>query len=319
MGHEEARDASDFSFYRSHVPHHSCTVGRYGLYKNSSRVRGIRSVFQVSDKWYISSRPRLTYRATSSKPNWLLTPLPFSQLRPDYEPQSTSAVKTLSSCTLTAISLKFDQFSLESFASLPPHLIRRIIARVRADRNYDEDMYGRINIHPDETTIWATQALYLPQEADDHVLGLPCVHLLQRMQGHPITLLPTLDIRDPAGLAAPSTFRFLTTISLNNSNGPIDDQNVQGLRWCTHLTALWMQGCSVSDYGITLLASALELPGLKGMCRLRAWSLIGCKGVTDKSIKTFAKFPGLVMLGTFPPNLKLFNLTDGRCPRDIMY
>jgi hypothetical protein len=297
MGHEGAGDASDFSFYRNHVPYHSCTVGSHGLYKNSSRVRGIRSILQVSAQLHISSRPSLNCRATSSKPNWLLTPLPLSQLRPDYEPQSTSAVKTLSSCTLTAISLKFDQFSLESFASLPSHLIRRIIARVRADRNYDEDMYGRINIHPDETTIWAIQALYLPQEADDHILGLPCVHLLQRMQAHPITLLPTLDIRDPTGLASPSIFRFLTTISLNNSNGPIDDQNIQGLRWCTHLTALWMQG----------------------MCRLRAWSLIGCKGVTDKSMKTFAKFPGLVMLGTFPPNLTLLTLTDDRCARDIMY
>jgi len=250
----------------------------------------------------MSARPRLTYRARSSKPNWLLTPLPLSQLRPDYEAQLTSNVMTLSSCTLTAISLKFDQFSLESFASLPPHLIRRIIARVRADRNYDEDTYGRINTHPDETTIWAIQALYLPHEADDHVLGLPCVHLLQRMQEHPITLLPTLNIRDPTGLATPSRSRFLTTISINNSDGPIDDQTIQGLRWCAHLTALWMRGCSVSDYGITLLASALELPGLKGMCRLRAWSLVGCRGITDKSMKTFAKFPGLVMLGTSPPS-----------------
>jgi hypothetical protein len=159
-------------------------------------------------------------------------------------------------------------------------------------------MYGRVNTHPDETTIWAIQALYLPDEADDHILGLPCVHLLQRLQGHPITLLPTLNTRDPTGLVAPSKFSFLTTISLNVSDGPIDDQNIQGLRWCTHLTALWMQGCGVSDYGITLLASALELPGSKGMCRLRAWSLLRCKGITDKSMKAFAKFPGLIMLGT---------------------
>ena len=239
-------------------------------------------------------------RAVSSKPNWLLKPLPFSQLRPDYEPQQTSDVKSLASCALTAISLNFDQFSLDSFGALSPHLIRRIISRVRADRNYDEDMYGEINTHPDETTIWAIQALYLPQEADDHTLGLPSAHLLQHMQGHPITLLPTLELqRDLGGLSAPSNFQFLTTISLNVSDGPIDDQNIQGLRWCTHLTGLWMHGCGVSDYGITLLASALELPGMKGLCRLRAWSLVRCKGITDKSMKAFAKFPGLVMLGTF--------------------
>ena len=246
----------------------------------------------------------MTSRATSSKPNWLLTPLPFSQLRPDYQSQSTSTVKTLSSSALSSISLGFDQYSIESFASLPAHLIRRIIARVQADRNYDEDTYGRVNTHPDQTTIWAIQALYLPSEADDHVLGLPCVHLLQQMQGHPITLLPTLNIRDPTGLAAPSIFRFLTTISLNGSDGAIDDQNIQGLRWCTHLTGLWMQGCNVSDYGMTLLASALELPGLKGMCKLRAWSLLGCKGITDKSMKALAKFPGLIMLGTYPRGLE---------------
>jgi hypothetical protein len=128
---------------------------------------------------------------------------------------------------------------------------------------------------------------------------------LHHMPGHPVTLLPTiaLDIgKDLGGLSGITTFRFLTTISLDVSDGQIDDRSIQSLRWCTHLTGLWMQGCSVSDYGITLLASALELPGLKGMCRLRAWSLIRCKGITDKSMKAFAKFPGLIMLGMYPPD-----------------
>ena len=87
---------------------------------------------------------------------------------------------------------------------------------------------------------------------------------------------------------------------MDASEGVINDRNIQSLKWCTHLTALWMLGTSVTDYGITLLASALELPGGKGMCRLRAWSVARSKGVTDKSMKAFAKFPGLVMLGNFP-------------------
>jgi hypothetical protein len=203
----------------------------------------------------------------------------------------------LASCALTSISLNFDQFSLSSFSDLPPHLIRRIIARVRADRNYDTQS-DRINTHPDETTIWAVQALYLPSEAEDHTLGLPSVHLLSHMQGHPMTLLPVQDISDDfRTLSMPTNFRFLTTLTLDVSDGQIDDRSVQSLRWCTHLTVLWMRGLAITDYGITLLASALELPGLKGMCRLRAWSLLRCKGITDKSMKTFAKFPGLIMLG----------------------
>jgi hypothetical protein len=64
-----------------------------------------------------------------------------------------------------------------------------------------------------------------------------------------------------------------------------------------------MRGLAITDYGITLLASALELPGLKGMCRLRAWSLLRCKGITDKSMKIFAKFPGLIMLGMSPSSI----------------
>jgi hypothetical protein len=119
------------------------------------------------------------------------------------------------------------------------------------------------------------------------------------MYQHPLTLLPTYDIApDPLSLALePAKFRFLTTLKLDPSEGVIDDRNIQSLKWCSHLTALWMLSTSVTDYGITLLASALELPGDKGMCRLRAWSVARSKGITDKSMKAFAKFPGLVMLG----------------------
>jgi hypothetical protein len=101
-------------------------------------------------------------------------------------------------------------------------------------------MYGRVNTHPDETTIWAIQALYLPDEADDHILGLPCVHLLQRLQGHPITLLPTLNTRDPTGLVAPSKFSFLTTISLNVSDGPIAE--VVHSSYCFMDAGVWCIG-----------------------------------------------------------------------------
>jgi hypothetical protein len=168
---------------------------------------------------------------------------------------------------------------------------------VRADRNYAEE-HDKVNTHPDEATVWAIQALHLPSETPDRTLGLPSTHLLSHMQGHPITTLPVYEIEpDLLSLSAPTDFRFLTTLTLDVSDGQIDDRMAQSLRWCTHLTALWMRGLSITDYGITLLASALELPGHKGLCRLRAWSLLRCKGITDKSLKTFAKFPGLIMLG----------------------
>lgn len=160
-------------------------------------------------------------------------------------------------------------------------------------------MSDRVNTHPDEATLWAIQALYLPNETNDHTLGLPSNHLLQHMYQHPLATLPTLQPSlnlDSATLDNPN-FSFLTTLRLDTLDGPIDDRNIQSLKWCTHLTALWMNGTSVTDYGITLLASALELPAEKGMRRLRAWSVARCKGISDRSMKSFAKYPGLVMLG----------------------
>lgn len=233
---------------------------------------------------------KLSVRATTSKINWALSPLPLRQVRPDYTSPASSGVRTLASCCLSAISEQFDQFPLSSFSTLPPHLIRRILQRARADRNYDDDTSEQINTHPDETTIWAIQAMYLPAQTNDHTLGLPSAHLLRHMYEHPLTVLPTLPGHS-------SQYRFLTTLRLDVSDGMIDDSNIVNLKWCTHLTALWTTSCSITDYGIALLASALELPGRKGMCRLRAWSLARCRGITDKSMRSLARFPGLVMLG----------------------
>lgn len=188
--------------------------------------------------------------------------------------------------------------------------------RARADRNYDDDTSEQINTHPDETTIWAIQALYQPNEANDHVLGLPSAHLLQHMYDHPLTVLPTVPTPS-------SAYRFLTTLKLGASDGEINDQNVVNLKWCTHLTALWTTNCSISDYGIALLASALELPGKKGMYKLRAWSVARCKAITDKSMRSFARFPGLVMLGMSACPVSapqgLVALTFRRPARNLLY
>lgn len=97
---------------------------------------------------------------------------------------------------------------------------------------------------------------------------------------------------------------LLTTLTLDGIDGAVSDLTVTALKWCTHLTALWMKGCQVTDAGIRLLASALELPGEgtwehegRGMWRLRAWFLKGCTGISDRSMQAFARWPALVVLG----------------------
>ena len=99
---------------------------------------------------------------------------------------------------------------------------------------------------------------------------------------------------------------MLTTLTLDGVDNVVTDSTVLALKWCTHLTALWMKGCQVSDAGVRLLASSLHLPGNarsvdegRGMWRLRAWSLRGCMGLTDRSMRSFARWPGIVLLGDF--------------------
>ncbi|WVR09013.1 hypothetical protein IAU60_006073 [Kwoniella sp. DSM 27419] len=115
---------------------------------------------------------------------------------------------------------------------------------------------------------------------------------------HPLVELPKLY----STLHAVSPISLLTSLTLDGMDGVVNDYAIISLKWCTHLTALWMKGCRVTDEGIRLLASALELPGEKpsvegkGMWRLRSWSVAGCKGISDRSAKVFARWPGLVML-----------------------
>ena len=109
------------------------------------------------------------------------------------------------------------------------------------------------------------------------------------------------------GLSLPP-LQLLTTLHIDGMQGTIDDTNLQNLKWCTHLTVLWTKKCEISDYGVRLLASSLQLPGPcnapergvdpgRGPRRLRAWFMSGCKKITDASLRTFARWPGLVLLG----------------------
>ena len=157
----------------------------------------------------------------------------------------------------------------------------------------------------------------------DHVIALhQCstlfylatnIHLAE--PEHPFVSLPKLykQLHHHAWGGPPLS--FLTTLTLEPVDGAVTDETILNLRWCTHLTLLWMKGCNVTDGGVRLLASSLELPGIegttgdgdnemtgagrgRGMWRLRAWFLPGCKGVTDRSMRSFARWPGLVVLGT---------------------
>lgn len=183
---------------------------------------------------------------------------------------------------------------------------------MRADRKYEDVREFEKNCRPDEATIWAFSALLDPEGGEkSHTLGLPIMSTLLHL-----TCDPTSDHPDQplVGLPKlyrtlqPNSLRLLTTLTLDAMNALINDSTVLALKWCTHLTALWLKGCQVTDIGIRLLASALVLPGDgtsgqvegRGMWRFRAWFLRGCTGVTDRSMKPIARWPGLTLLGDVP-------------------
>ncbi|KAK8844018.1 hypothetical protein IAR55_006811 [Kwoniella newhampshirensis] len=250
-----------------------------------------------------------TIAITQNKPIWHLAPLPLNQVQTSYEqnPLSRGPTRTLHSHCLDSISRNFHQYTPDSFIGLSPILIKRIMSRVRADRGYDEAQMGGRAFNPDEATIWAFQALSDPEDAEPSFnLAVPMSstlpHLapnsMSRYPEHPFVELPKLY----ASLQPSTLISLLTTLSLDGMDEIVNDQNVLTLKWCTHLTALWMKGSRVTDAAIRLLASALELPGEedpkqgRGMWRLRMWSLAGCMSVSDRSMKSIARWPGLVML-----------------------
>ncbi|KAK4685695.1 hypothetical protein P7C73_g4448, partial [Tremellales sp. Uapishka_1] len=256
---------------------------------------------EVTDRSFIATN--------AAKPVWHLVPLPLSQIDPSSttEPLLRGPIPSLHSLCLASISQNFHLFAPSSFAGVSPVLVGRILSRVRADRRY-ESLSTDTTLNPDEATIWAYSAMLDPENtARSLSLGLPpsstLLHLpenpLSAHTTHPINLLPSLY----KSLQPHSSLALLMTLSFDGIGQSLDDSSLMALKWCTHLSGLWMRGCTkVTDLGIRLLGSALVLPGQdddgegRGLCRLRGWWLTGCTGVSDRSMKVFARWPGLVVL-----------------------
>ncbi|WVW79419.1 hypothetical protein I302_101388 [Kwoniella bestiolae CBS 10118] len=254
-------------------------------------------------------------RTVISKPIWHLVPLPLRQINPSaYRSLSIRGqIPSLRSCCMSVISKNLHSYSIDQFQHIPKVFIQRIISRIRNDRLYEvdfenENKYGRgyQTRNPDEATIWALSALLDPESTGDFQLSLPQESVLQYLTPnnlskyplHPLVELPILyrTLNPNAGVS------LLTTLTLDGMDGIVTDQNIQALKYCTSLTGLWMKACKVSDNGVRLLTSSLLLPGERGdkegrgLWRLRSWSLGGCRGVSDRSMRSFGRYPGLVML-----------------------
>ncbi|WVN87978.1 uncharacterized protein L203_103175 [Cryptococcus depauperatus CBS 7841] len=247
---------------------------------------------------------------SAAKSVWRLIPLPLARLNPaatQSQYPRGRRIPTLRSFCLATLSRSFHLTEPSTFHGVHSDLMRRVLLRVRADRGYENKQgIGRLSLNPDEATIWAFDALHRGVEAGSFTLALPLASILwhlgfkSRMPAlqHPLNELPALFKSSPFS----QTTSLLTSLTLNGGTELIDDQNIQTLKYCTHLTVLRMNDCSITDDGIRLLRSALELPGLgnpsegKGMWRLNAWYLRGCKGVSDKSAKVLARWPGLVAI-----------------------
>ncbi|RXK37455.1 hypothetical protein M231_05278 [Tremella mesenterica] len=302
----------------------------------------------------------ITYQIQPSRPIWYLSPLP---LPTTLRPLTRGPTISLHSHCLTSISRNFHLFSPSSFTGIDPSFVRRILSRVRSDRSYESlQTPGGRTYRPDETTIWGFAALLDPDgTAQSHTLALPPIHILSSLRhtSQPRWLQDLeednvfekekrIEEEDEGEkefplISLPKMFEkrydnweFLTTLSLTQMNGAVNDESIMGLRWCTHLTVLWTRGCGITDAGVRLLAGSLDLPGNfldstdqvatsrrssvngeqtmpgrgngrrnggtregikgRGMWKLRAWYLPGCKGISDKSMKVFARWPGLVLL-----------------------
>jgi hypothetical protein len=244
-------------------------------------------------------------RASSAvKPLWHLVPLPLNQINPSSISKPRGPPPSLQSLCLKTISRDLHRLSAASLRGAPSHILQRILSRIRADRNYEDFLDGSVTYNPDESTIWALSTLLDPSNAEeDHSLALvtdvTLAHIkpnpLFQYPDHPLVQLPKLY----NALHADAPLQLLTTLTIEGES--VKDDAIQRLRYATHLTVLWMKGCGVTDNGIRLLGSSLLLEGdeeeNRGMWRLRAWYLPGCRGVGDRSMKVFARFPGLVTLG----------------------
>jgi hypothetical protein len=172
-----------------------------------------------------------------------------------------------------------------------------VFIRIRGDRNYDEE--AAATERPDEATIWAMSALLDPGELSSFTLALPTNITLAHLVPNPILAEPEHPMLSLPKLysSVRRDISFLTTLFLNGETDTITDDTIMPLKWCTHLTVLWTRNSRVTDAGVKLQASALELESHRGMSRLRAWYLSGCKGISDRSMRSFARWPGLLLLG----------------------
>lgn len=282
------------------------------LYQERYRWRGDRQGIGVSVRAANSTDGS---SIGSSKPLWRLIPLPLSQVNAHAATKGSSTygrANSLQSCCLTVISRGFDEYDPSLLARLPPRLVQRVMARAASDRGYGADS-AVSERRPDEATIWAFGALADPEGVRDsspsHTLALPPLYSLLQMprnqllvgdEDYPLTAVPKLY----AALHPTPRLGLLTTLTLTGMDGIVNDATVQNLKWLTHLSVLWMRGCTrVTDEGIKQLTWSLVLPGVgdenegRGMWRLRAWYLPGCTAVSDKAMASFAKWPGLSLLG----------------------
>ncbi|WWC73046.1 uncharacterized protein I206_107011 [Kwoniella pini CBS 10737] len=251
------------------------------------------------------------------KPIWHLVPLPISQIKSSANKPLyfRGQIPTLRSSCLSVISKNLHKYTIDSFKNIPSIFIERIISRIRNDRQYEDEFTafnGYSTHNPDECTIWILSALLNPQGTlekndgsfqlslpQDSILNHLTPNKLLKYPDHPLVELPKLY----KTLHQHSNISLLTSLTLDGMNEFVNDHNIQSLKYCTNLTVLWMKGCRITDIGIRLLTSSLELPKSiegkfdgRGMCKLRSWSVGGCRGVSDKAMTSFARYPGLVML-----------------------
>ncbi|CED83752.1 hypothetical protein [Phaffia rhodozyma] len=105
--------------------------------------------------------------------------------------------------------------------------------------------------------------------------------------------------------------------SLCLSDTMFGDSHALALKELKFLTVLEIERTNITDLGIHQLASALyQPPGTeerRGLYRLAAWSLNGCKGVTDRSTKRLVEWDRLNYLDlrqtacVFPTYLRILN------------
>lgn len=215
------------------------------------------------------NKATLIPRAQIIRPVWQLVPLEH------YSPLARRS--SLHSLCLGVVSNNLHLYTIDDLSALPRELARRILHRARSDRGYD---FGDVQRNPDVATLWAYQAVLDPP-ATSLTLALPVAPTLHHLANHPLVLLP-------------KRFTLLTTLTLDSIDNVVNDDTIVNLRYCTHLAVLWTKGCGITDHSVRLLSAALDLVNKRGLCRLRAWFLPGCKGISDASMRSLARWPGLI-------------------------